>query len=124
MSNESISDDSTCPFCGMKNQLISSKSWDQIGYAPVMCVQCAQLFWVKLPSNSSHEIVIVNRVPVFKTEIPELLEDTWIFIINKDHEKYLEPAKIVERSHKHYRVEFLDKMLLWVPSHWVERIPF
>jgi hypothetical protein len=79
------------------------------------------LFWARL-SNS--ELAIVNRIPVFKTQIPELNEGTWIIVINKEHVKYMEPARVTKRDHKHYRVEFNDGSLLWVPQHWVEKIPW
>ena len=80
-------------------------------------------FLEHIESGYVEEIVLVNRVPVFKTQIPELEEGTLVFVINKEHQKHLEPGKVVARSHKHYRIEFNDKSKIWMPQHWIEAIP-
>lgn len=123
MSSESFSDQPNCPSCGAENELASSSSWDKVGYVPIICTKCTNLFWSRLTPGGTEKIV-VNRVPVFKVQIPELPEDTWVFVVNKDHEKHLEPGQITKRDHKHYRIKFVDGTQLWVPMHWIERIPW
>lgn len=120
-SNDELPADSVkCPSCGAPNQ-INSASWDKIGYIPTLCVQCSELFWS--PITTETEITIVNRIPVFKVQVPELNEGTFVFIIQRDHVKHLEPGQIMKRDHKHYKIKFNDGMQLWVPSCWVEQIP-
>lgn len=121
MSSEpSDKDHVTCPNCGAQNET-SSTPWGKIGYVPTICVQCSELFWTPIAVDA--ELTIVNRIPVFKVQVPELSEGTQVFIIQKDHAKHLEPGKVVKRDHKHYKVQFNDGMQLWVPSFWVEAIP-
>jgi hypothetical protein len=120
MSNN-LTDDFSCPFCKTKNAATSS-SWDNVGYIPIICINCSSLFWARMPGNS--ELTIVNRVPVFKMQIPELDENTWIIVVNKEHQKHLEPGRVTKRDHKHYRVEFNDGVQIWMPQHWIEKIPW
>lgn len=120
MSSDSITDDFSCPFCKAKNSAKSS-SWEKVGYIPIICVECSNLFWARM---SNTELTIVNRVPVFKVQIPELEENTWIIVVNKEHEKHLEPGRITKKDHKHYRVEFNDGVQIWMPMHWIEKIPW
>jgi hypothetical protein len=122
MSSDSITDGFACPFCQANNSSKPS-SWDKVGYIPIICVKCAKLFWARIPKIDA-ELTIVNRVPVFKVQIPELEPDTWVIIVNKQHAKHLEPGRITKRDHKHYRVEFNDGVQIWMPQHWVERIPW
>lgn len=121
MSNESITDGFNCPFCQNRN-VAKSSSWDKVGYVPIICVKCSNLFWARIPRTT--ELTIVNRVPVFKVQIPELEVNTWVIVVNKEHQKHLEPARVTKRDHKHYRVEFNDGAQIWMPSHWIEKIPW
>jgi hypothetical protein len=120
MSNDSVSDNFKCPYCGTANTSGVS-SWEKVGYIPIICTQCASIFWTKL--NLEREVIVVSHVPVFKTQIPELPEGTPVFVINKEHKKHLEPGVVAKRDHKHYKIKFHDGMHLWVPQHWVEPIP-
>lgn len=115
--------DVNCPSCGTTNSIKPSDAWCKVGRMPIICVHCATIYWADIESESK-ELIVVNKVPVFKVQIPEINEGAWVYIINREHEKYLEPGKVIQKDHKHYRIEFSDGFQLWVPQHWVEKVLF
>jgi hypothetical protein len=118
-------DNYICPLCNHPNQA-QSEEWQKIGYVPILCSACDHLFWAKLPSAAGQpiEIVTVNRVPVFTVQLPDIPEDTIIYVVNKQHPKHLEPGVVTKRAHCHYRIKFNDGLVIWMPSHWIERCPW
>lgn len=117
-------DNYTCPHCGHANQA-ESENWHNIGYVPILCSSCDRLFWTKLPAGDQPaEIVMVNRIPVFQVQLPDIPEDTIVYVVNKQHPKHLEPGVVTKRDHCHYRIKFNDGLVIWMPSHWIERCPW
>lgn len=114
-------DDFECPHCGYPNS-VSTELWKSIGKIPVICGGCDKLFWS--PLHSLGDLITVIHPPIFKVEVPPLIEGDLIYVINKEHPKHLEPGKIVNKSHLHYRIEFNDGTLIWMPHHWIEKVPF
>ena len=55
--------------------------------------------------------------------IPELEIVSRVYVINKEHPKYLDSGIITNKSHIHYRIKFLDGMIIWMPEHWVRPLP-
>ena len=84
---------------------------------PADCSGCGQIIWI------DNEIVGVNTATTFRAKIPDLEEDTVVYVDNRDHPRWLQPAIIVKRDHIHYRLRFPDKMQLWVPENWVKPVP-
>ena len=116
--------DIKCPFCSTINKPHISASWDDIGYAPVVCSQCSNVIWVNNASNVDVEVAPVSKGNNFKVRIPDIPIGAWVFVINKEHPKHLEPGQIVKLDHNYCRVKFTDNMQLWVPAHWIEIIPW
>lgn len=62
-------------------------------------------------------------------DIPELKENTEIYISNKEHPLNLEQGVIVKRCHAHYRIKLTSRITaingacMWIPAHWVEPLP-
>lgn len=114
-----------CPLCDHVNEADATQ-WQKIGYVPILCTQCDRLFWSKLDAdlNTDSEIVVVTRPPVFEVQIPDIPEDTVVYVVNKQHPKHLEPGVVTKRDHCHYRIKFNDGLVIWMPSHWVERCPW
>ena len=121
MSNESITDGVNCPFCHTANKCSNTK-WESVGYIPIICVDCGNLFWSRLSNDK--ELIMVNRVPVFKTQIPDLHEGVWAIIVDKTHQKYLDPCKILKLDHKRYKVQFSNNVVIWVLQHQLEILPW
>lgn len=117
-------DNYICPLCQHPNQA-DAEQWQKIGYVPVLCSACDRLFWAKLAQEGTPaEIVLVNRVPVFEVQIPDIPENTTVYVVNKQHPKHLEPGVVTKRAHCHYRIKFNDGLVIWMPSHWIERCPW
>jgi hypothetical protein len=116
-------DNYTCPLCGHINQS-DAEQWQKIGYVPILCSVCDRLFWTKLPSTGDPEIIVVNRIPVFQVQTPDIPEDTVVYVVNKQHPKHLEPGVVTKKDHCHYRIKFNDGLVIWMPSHWIERCPW
>jgi hypothetical protein len=55
-------------------------------------------------------------IPVIR---PELKEGTRVIIINKQHPFHKLSGKIIQRDHRHYRVQF-PNTIMWCPEHWIE----
>ncbi|MEM3000637.1 MAG: hypothetical protein QXP41_00395 [Candidatus Nitrosocaldus sp.] len=113
-----------CPFCSAINKPYISTSWSCIGYTPIVCEQCANIIWIHNASNVDVEVVSVNKANHFKVNIPNIPINTWVFVINKEHPKYLEPGQITKLDHNHCRIKFVDNKQLWVPVHWIEIVPW
>lgn len=83
---------------------------------PINCDNCGCVTW------AHNEAVIVNNNNEVADRIPDIVENTVVAIVNKEHDRYLQLAIIVDRDHVHYRVEFSDLVKMWVPEHWVKHI--
>jgi hypothetical protein len=113
--------DFVCPKCGTSNKA-SLKLWYNVGYVPIICVGCDELFWSRFVDQ--RETTVVDTAPRFEEQIPELVEGTPVFVVNKEHEKHLEPGYVAAREHAHYRIRFNDGNMIWMPQHWIEKIPW
>jgi len=88
---------------------------------PAKCSGCGFIEWVVIENVQ----IIPPNWPVCGQldDIPSIDEGQWIYVINEEHTKYLDPGIIVDKSHIHYRVIFTDGKRIWMPEHWVELIP-
>jgi hypothetical protein len=121
MSKESITDGFSCPFCHAINKCSNTK-WESVGYIPIICVDCGNLFWSRIPNDKN--LVIVNRIPVFKTEIPDLSTGAWAIVIDKTNEYYLEPCKVLSSNKRRYKVQFNVGIIIWLSQHQIELLPW
>lgn len=101
-----------CPSCGHPNKGIVGTT--------IICVKCQHLYY----AVSGEELVMARRVPVFKTQVPDIEVGEIVFVVNAQHVKHLEPGKVIRKAHGYYHVEFNDKIAVWLPSHWIEKSPF
>lgn len=64
-----------------------------------------------------------GRFPAPKDDIPtEEIVDR-VYVVNKEHKRYLDPGIIIDKAHIHYRIRFADGVNIWMPEHWVRRVP-
>lgn len=121
MQKESITDGFNCPFCHAVNKCSNTK-WESVGYVPIICVDCGNLFWSRLPSDK--ELVMVNRVPVFKTTMPDVVDGVWAIVTDKSNGRYLDPCKVISSDRGRYNVKFNDGLVIWIPRHKLELLPW
>lgn len=108
-----------CPHCPNSFLKNSSSPAHWIGFAqiPYDCGECGKVAWI------DNETVGINPLIEYKAKIPELEEDTVIYVTNKEHTRWLQPAIILKKDHIHYRLLFPDNVRLWMPEHWVKPVP-
>jgi hypothetical protein len=83
-----------------------------------MCERCSAIYWAEGCVEN-----VTLRPKGVDEQIPPLLEYTKVFVVNREHKRYLEPGMIIARDHIHYRVKFKDGTNTWMPSHWIVAIP-
>src|ERR1700674_3531558 len=105
-----------CSRCSNPIGLDGAKSWEGFTSCPVVCDNCETINWARM--KRADETIILGIQPP-KESLPPLVEETWIFIINREHTRYLEPGVVIRRSHAHYRVKFNDGTIIWMPEHWI-----
>lgn len=90
------------------------------GYSFVKCIKCADVYAIF--ANISHDVTVsgyaIKPVPI-KEDIPPLPIGSFVTIRNENHQKNGQTGTIVNKNHRRYRVEFDDKIMLWLPDHWV-----
>ena len=108
-----------CQHCrqGTLREASLTQHWAGFAQIPADCEKCGKINWI------SNEVIGVNPLTEYQAKIPELEEDTIIYVTNRDHPRWLQPAIIIKRDHVHYRILFPDKVRLWVPESWVREIP-
>ena len=111
-----------CPHChqGTLNDNSSMDDWTGFLQFPVDCNRCGEITWV------NNEFMSLGLYPhpfvKYRNKIPGLKEDTVIFVTNKEHQRWLQPAVIIKKDHIHYRLLFPDGVKIWMPEHWVKQI--
>lgn len=114
-----------CPKCKKKSQL-ELRTWHDYPVIPFVCPYCYEFYWIECETKES---IIITASTTKEASIPPIKEGAHVYIDNKEHEFFLERGKVEQRDHCHYRVRFssLDKKingkLLWVPEHWVKKVP-
>ncbi len=114
---------SLCPSCGYHN-IIQSDRWSDVGFIPLECESCDTLYCAKLSGPDGDATVVLEEDghQEFEEEIPELPIGSPVILKNTDHPLHEVSGIVVDKDHKHYRVEFdLDsKIILWCPEEWIE----
>ena len=120
--------ESECPRCGQLN-IMELTTWDDNPAHPCFCKACDYFFWIRKTADVSETITIESTYTKHDTDIPPLPLKTAIYISNKEHKFFLEQGIIIKKDHKHYRIKFISQnekirdKCLWVPDHWVAKIP-
>ena len=111
--------DTVCPTCNRINIIQTLNDW---GHSmPILCVDCDTLYWCRVFDDV--EEITTEKYYLIEDQIPELPEGTEVILVKREHSYNLRPAIIIGRSHKHYRLEFRDGMVIWFPDNLVVKIP-
>lgn len=109
-----------CPKCDRPITLVAicRAAWADYDGFPIICDACEAVTWLR---RGTDIVLLDAKSP--KESIPSLIEGTKVYVINREHSKYLEPGVIIRRSHIHYRVLFNNGTTIWMPEHWILAIP-
>ncbi|KKK57843.1 hypothetical protein LCGC14_3050400 [marine sediment metagenome] len=114
-----------CPGCDFSIDY-KLKTWDESVVIPFVCPDCNTFFWIRKQAADELRIEADIEESII---IPPIVEGTYIYINNKEHEFFLERGTIIKRDHIHYRIKFnskdhrINNKCVWVPSHWVMVMP-
>jgi len=108
-----------CSVCGSSTIRVK---WDEALPCAEYCSGCDRFFM-----GDGDEVVEVvspgvDRQLSIEPDIPPMEEGTRVYVNNDRHPYFLSFGVVAARDHVHYRVKFGDK-LIWVPEHWVSRVP-
>lgn len=90
-----------CPDCG-------EEAIEVINQSPTIleCSKCGQVYE---PNGAAQKMAMRYK---FK-------KGDWIYIINREHARWLDPAQIIDINYKFYRLRFTDRKTIWMPEHWL-----
>jgi hypothetical protein len=97
------------------------QQWLGFSNTPITCDKCNNIFWIHNETTTIETTMTGEKD--YTEKIPSISNDTVVFIVNKEHPRYLQTAIVIDKEHAHYRIEFPDLLVIWVPEHWVRAIP-
>ena len=96
------------------------KQWLGFSETPITCEECNKTFWV---CNETTTIETTTAGEEDRLEkIPLISIDATVVVTNKEHPRYLERATVIDKEHVHYRIEFSDLLVIWMPEHWIKAV--
>jgi len=102
--------------CGHINQSETSMGWAKYGSVPVTCEECKDLY---VAISTVDEETYGEENTKQQEEMTKFEVTNEVVVDNKESEVHEQEGVIVDKDFLHYRVQFLDGKIIWLPYHWV-----